>query len=129
MERIILFDGECTFCNQSVQFIINRDPQGLFKFASQQSDTGKSLLSKYRVPCEVDSIVLIEGTHFYLHSTASLRISKHLKGLWKMTFVFMVVPRPLRDWTYEVFSKNRYKWFGKQEACHLPSLEMRKRFL
>ncbi|GEN51883.1 thiol-disulfide oxidoreductase DCC family protein [Halobacillus faecis] len=129
MERIILFDGECNFCNQSVQFIIKRDPEGRFKFASQQSEVGESIMREYDVPNEVDSLVLIEGSKAYLQSTAALRICKGLKGFWKFGFVFILVPRQIRDWAYKIFSKNRYDWFGKQETCQLPSPEMKKRFL
>ncbi|MBX0358905.1 thiol-disulfide oxidoreductase DCC family protein [Halobacillus sp. Nhm2S1] len=129
MQRIILFDGECNFCNQSVQFIIKRDPKGRFKFASQQSGVGASFMREYDIPNEVDSLVLIEGSEAYLQSTAALRICKGLKGFWKFGFVFTLVPKQIRDWAYEILSKNRYDWFGKQEACQLPSPEMKKRFL
>ncbi|MGR9049161.1 thiol-disulfide oxidoreductase DCC family protein [Halobacillus faecis] len=129
MQRIILFDGECNFCNQSVQFIIKRDPEGRFKFASQQSEVGGSFMRQFDIPKEVDSLVLIEDSKAYLQSTAALRISKSLKGFWKFGFVFILVPKQIRDWAYMTLSNNRYKWFGKQEACQLPSPEIRKRFL
>ena len=129
MERIVLFDGECNFCNQSVQFIIKRDPKGRFKFASQQSEVGQSFMMKYQIPNGVDSIVLIEGSKSYLQSSAALRISKSLKGFWKVGFALIIVPNKIRDWAYNLIAKNRYKWFGKLEACQLPSPEIKKRFL
>lgn len=129
MKRIILFDGECNFCDSSVQFIIKRDPKRLFQFASLQSDIGKELLKKHHAPQTIDSFVLIENNHCYFKSSAALRVCKHLRGAWKLLYVLLVVPRPLRDFFYELVAKNRYKWFGKKESCMLPSVEERKRFL
>jgi predicted DCC family thiol-disulfide oxidoreductase YuxK len=129
MERIILFDGECNFCNQSVQFIIKRDPKGEFKFASQQSDIGKALLKKHSIRSDIDSIVLIEERSVYFQSTAALRISWRLTGLWKLAYIFVVIPKPLRNSLYNVIAKNRHKWFGVNDHCELPSPEIRKRFL
>lgn len=129
MERIILFDGECSFCDQSVQFIIKRDPKGLFKFASLQSDIGRDLLNKYNAPIDIDSFVLIEEDNCYFKSSAALRVCKNLKGAWKLPYLLLVVPKQLRDYFYGIIAKNGYKWFGKKESCMLPSLEDRKRFL
>jgi predicted DCC family thiol-disulfide oxidoreductase YuxK len=129
MERIILFDGECNFCDQSVQFIIKRDPKGHFKFASLQSDIGKELLNKHNTPEDIDSFVLIEDNNCYFKSSAALRVCKNLKGVWKIPYVLLVIPKPIRDFFYGLISKNRYKWFGKKESCMLPSPEERKRFL
>jgi predicted DCC family thiol-disulfide oxidoreductase YuxK len=129
MERIILFDGSCNFCDLSVEFIIKRDPKGVFKFASLQSDIGKELLYKHNVPEDIDSIVLIEGKKCYLKSLAALRISKKLKGFWKLSYVFIVVPNKIRDLLYDFIAKNRYKWFGKNGRCMIPSLDEKKRFL
>lgn len=129
MTNIILFDGECRFCDKSVQFIMKRDPHGHFKFASLQSEVGIELLSKYGIPTNVDSFVLIENNTYYVKSSAALRVCKKLKGAWKFLYVLLLVPVPLRDFFYQIIAKNRYKWFGKKESCLLPSPEERKRFL
>ncbi len=129
MQRIILFDGECNFCDQSVQFIIKRDPKGYFKFASLQSKIGKELLNKYNAPKDIDSFVLIEDNYCYFKSSAALRVCKNLRGAWKLLYVFLVLPKTFRDFFYEKIAKNRYKWFGKIESCRIPSPEERKRFL
>lgn len=128
MQKIILFDGDCSFCNQSVQFIINRDPLAKFKFASQKSDIGQQLLKKYHVPEDENSLILLEGNHFYSKSTAALKISKHLTLFWRLFYLFIFVPKPLRDTAYQIIANNRYKWREK-ESCILPSTETRKRFL
>ena len=130
MQRVILFDGECNFCDSSVQFIIKRDPYAHFQFASLQSEIGTEFTRKYSIPEDVDSLVFIEKNKAYTKSDAALRIAKKLDGLWHLLFLFILVPRPIRDGVYNYIAKNRYKWFGKKElACSLPSPDVRKRFL
>ncbi|KMY53369.1 thiol-disulfide oxidoreductase [Bacillus sp. FJAT-27231] len=129
MHPVVLFDGECNFCDSSVQFIIKNDPKGMFHFASLQSDTGQELLKKHHVPSDIDSMILIEGDKVYYKSAAALRICRHLKGAWKLLYAFIIVPRPIRNIAYDFIAKNRYKWFGKKESCMLPSLSVRARFI
>ncbi|REB07959.1 thiol-disulfide oxidoreductase DCC family protein [Sporosarcina sp. BI001-red] len=130
MKRTVLFDGECNFCDASVQFIIKRDPYEYFQFASLQSETGQQLSKDFGVPEYVDSLVLIEKGKAYTKSGAALRIAKKLDGLWHLTFLFIIVPSPIRNSVYDFFARNRYKWFGKkEEACMLPTTSERKRFL
>ena len=130
MSAIILFDGVCNFCNGSVNFIIDRDPEGYFKFAPLQSEIGEKLLAENKVDTNVtDSVVLIEDGKVYTHSTAALRIAGRLNGKWSWFRRFSVVPRFIRDGFYKLFAKYRYKMFGKQEACMLPTPEIRARFL
>lgn len=129
MEKLILFDGDCNFCDRSVQFIIARDPKGHFKFASLQSNISKNRLRNFDIPKDLDTMVLIEDNKCYIKSTAALRICKQLKGLWKLFYIFVIIPRPIRDVFYEFIAKNRYKWFGRKKSCELPSPEVRKRFL
>lgn len=129
MSKIVLFDGECNFCDHSVQFIIKRDPNAHYKFASLQSDIGQRLVESYQVPSNMDSLLLIDGDHCYHQSTAALHICKHLSGGWKFFYYLLIIPRPIRDKVYQWVAKNRYKWFGKKDQCMLPSPEIRKRFL
>ena len=131
MEKIVLFDGECNFCDASVQFIIKRDPNEIFKFASLQSAVGIKLLKEYKVPEEIDSLVLIvtDQRQYYIKSSAALTIAKNLSGLWNWMYIFKLVPVPIRDRVYEFIARNRIKWFGKKDHCRLPSPEIRKRFL
>ncbi|WP_203247841.1 thiol-disulfide oxidoreductase DCC family protein [Sporosarcina beigongshangi] len=130
MKRIVLFDGDCNFCDSSVQFIIKRDPAAHFLFTSLQSDKGVELVKQYNIPADVDSLVLIENGKAFTKSSAALRIAKKLDGLWHLFFLFILVPRKIRDGVYDYVAKNRYKWFGKKEdACMLPPPEIRKRFI
>ncbi|AWE08164.1 thiol-disulfide oxidoreductase [Lysinibacillus sp. 2017] len=129
MSPVILFDGECNLCDFSVQFILKRDPKGIFQFASLQSDAGIALLEKYNVPKNTESIVLIEDGQFFTESTAALKIARKLTGLWKWLSIAIFVPKPIRDVIYKWIAKNRYKWFGKKEQCMLPTAEQKNRFL
>lgn len=129
MRSVILFDGECSFCDRSVQFIMKRDPDLYFTFAAQQSDAGEKLRAAYNIPDYLDSLVFIDKGICYDRSSAALHIAKHLKGIWKVSFLFIVIPKPVRDFVYNQFSKRRYKWFGKKEHCILPSPTERERFL
>jgi predicted DCC family thiol-disulfide oxidoreductase YuxK len=129
VEKIILFDGICNFCNASVHFIIKRDPQAHFRFASLQSEAGKEMLAKYRIPKDINSLIFITGERYYTKSSAALRVCKHLKGFWKLFYIFILVPRPIRDRFYDFIARNRYKWFGKRESCMIPTPDIRKRFL
>ncbi|SHG55007.1 thiol-disulfide oxidoreductase DCC family protein [Ornithinibacillus halophilus] len=129
MDRIILFDGVCNFCNSSVQFIIKRDPKGLYKYASLQSDIGQELLKSHQIPNDLNSFIFIEDGNVYFKSTAALRVCWNLKGFWKFAYMFIVVPKPIRDVVYNIIAKNRYRWFGKREQCMIPSQDIRNRFL
>jgi predicted DCC family thiol-disulfide oxidoreductase YuxK len=127
---ILLFDGVCNLCNGSVQLIIRRDPGARFRFASLQSEAGQRYLDELRIDREsVDSVVLIEGDRWYKEGDAALRIARHLGGPWRALGIFRLVPRPLRDRLYRFVARHRYRWFGKREACWLPTPELRQRFL
>jgi predicted DCC family thiol-disulfide oxidoreductase YuxK len=130
MSAILLFDGVCNFCNGSVNFIIDRDQAAYFKFAPLQSEIGQKLLDEYKIDkINTDSVILIEDEKSYTHSTAALRVARKLDGFWKYFYVFIIVPRFIRDFFYKLFAKYRYSLFGKQEACMLPTAEIRARFL
>ena len=129
MDRIILFDGVCNLCNQSVQFIIKRDRNKNFKFASLQGGTGKRLIKQYQIDDRVDSIVLIENNKYYLKSSAAIRICMQLSGLWNLFAVFLIIPIFMRDFLYDVIAKKRYMWFGKLDSCMLLSPNLKDRFL
>ena len=130
MSAIILFDGVCNLCNSSVNFIIERDKAGYFKFAPLQSEVGEKLLAENGIDkIETDSVVLIEDGAVYTHSTAALRVARKLDGAWRWLYYLNFVPRVLRDAAYKLFAKYRYKLFGKKDECMLPSPEIRARFL
>lgn len=127
---ILLFDGVCNFCNSSINFILDRNSKKDILFSSLQSDTGQALLKKFNLPTEdFTSLVLVEGDKYYTKSTAALRVSEHLDGAWSKLSFLRIVPSFIRDFAYELVSKNRYKIFGKSDQCRLPTKETRERFL
>lgn len=129
MERIVLFDGVCNFCNGAVNFIIRHDDGKKFKFAPLQSEMGQALAVKYGIDENVDSIVLIENDQAFLHSTAALRIAKTLDGILSLGYLFIIIPAVMRDWAYKLFAKFRYRLFGKKDVCMIPTPDVRERFL
>ncbi|MEM6264593.1 MAG: DCC1-like thiol-disulfide oxidoreductase family protein [Bacteroidota bacterium] len=126
---VILFDGVCNFCDAAVKFVIDRDPNGHFQFASLQSEKGKDLLKKYRLPSDLSTIVLVENEHVYTRSSAVLRIAGELNFPWTIGRWLLIIPKPLRDWAYGIFARNRYTWFGQQDSCSIPDLSVRQRFI
>lgn len=128
MDKIILFDGECNFCNWNVQFIIKHDPKAKFKFASLQSDIGQQFVDQFQISKNENSLVLIENERFYLRSTAALKICRNLT-FWRIFYIFILLPKRMRDAIYHIIARNRYKWFGKRDACMIPSQEIQNRFL
>ena len=129
-QHIILFDGVCNLCNASVQFVIKRDKKRLFRYAALQGDTAQKLLANSNSPgLDLNSVVLVENGKVYDRSTAALRIARHLSGGWPLFYAFIIVPKFLRDGVYNFIAKNRYKWFGKQESCMIPTPELKSLFL
>ena len=127
---VVLFDGVCNFCNASVNFLLRRDRDGVFRFAALQSEAGRKLLADAGLQHHnLDSMVLIEDGEIAVKSTAAIKTARRLPGLWCMTGLLLAIPRSLRDWCYDAFAARRYRWFGKREVCMIPTAEMRSRFL
>lgn len=127
---LILFDGVCNLCNGAVQFIIKRDSKAKFRFASLQSAFGKSQLAKFKLdPDSLHTMVLIEEGQAFERSDAVLRIAKRLDGAWKIFSAFKIIPKFLRDAFYTLISSSRYRIFGKQDSCMIPSPELKYRFI
>jgi predicted DCC family thiol-disulfide oxidoreductase YuxK len=128
---ILLFDGLCNLCDATVQFVIDRDPAERIVFASLQSNVGRALAESYGVVTrsEPDSVVLIEDGAAYERSSAVLRVARHLTWPWKALVVLLAMPRFARDYAYRFVARRRYAWFGKSEACRVPTPALRRRFL
>ena len=128
--KIILFDGVCNLCNDSVKFVIKHDPKDVFWFTALQSDAGMKLATEHGIDTsKTDSILLIDQDKIYVKSTAALKIARHLSGGYPLLFGFMIVPNFIRNWVYDIIAKNRYKWFGKKDSCMIPTAELKNKFL
>lgn len=129
-KSIILFDGVCTLCNASIDFVMKRDRTNRFLVGALQEPISKKLLSDFQVdPAYLDSLVLVEKGKIYFRSTAALRIAKRLSGAWPLFYLFIVIPAFVRDPIYDWIGKNRYRWFGMKSTCRIPSAEERNKFL
>ncbi len=127
---IILFDGVCNLCSGFVKFVVPRDPEGKFRFASLQSDIGTALLAKHDLPTdELESIVLIEGDESYVKSSAVIRIATLLGGIYALLWPFQFLPRFVRDRVYDFVADHRYEWFGKKDQCMIPDGDVQSRFV
>lgn len=128
-KTIVLYDGECSFCNGAATWIIARDQHGKVSFAALQGPIGQALLHHYNIPRHIDSMICIDNDKAYLYSSGPLRVAKHLDGAWKLLYCLTIIPAFIRNPFYRFFAKNRFRWFGKQQACLLPTPSIRKRYL
>lgn len=130
IKPIILFDGKCNLCAWSVQFILKHDKKDQFLFVSQQSIAGKTLMNEHSISqLDGETVILLEKEKVTNSSTAALRILKRLNGLWPATFIFIIIPRFMRDALYSIISKNRTKWFGRRETCYIPTKPYKHKFI
>lgn len=126
----ILFDGVCNLCNGFVRFVIARDPSARFRFASLQSAAAAALLRDADVTASLpDSIVLVEDGRVHVRSAAALRILRRLRFPWPIAYACIVVPPFIRDRVYDFIAARRYRWFGRREACLVPTPDLERRFL
>ncbi|MEO7982628.1 MAG: thiol-disulfide oxidoreductase DCC family protein [Bacteroidota bacterium] len=127
---LILFDGVCNFCNYWVNFAIRHDRKKALRFSTIQGETAKKLLPAYHISTtSLSSVIFIDKGKIYTQSSAALRICRHLDGGWKLFYGFFILPKTLRDAVYNIIARNRYKWFGKQESCRVPTPALKERFL
>ena len=127
---VILFDGVCNLCNGAVRFVAERDPRGVFRFASLQSEAGQTLLRQHGLSTgDFDSVVLVDDAGVRTRSSAALAVAARLSAPWPALSAFRVLPRPLRDAVYDLVARYRYRVFGRTDQCMIPTPELRARFL
>lgn len=128
-KKIVLFDGVCNLCNGAVQFIIKRDTTQQFYFASLQSAYGQQQMTKHGFQQTMSTIILVDNEQALQKSDAILGIVKHLSAAWPLLYILKIVPRFLRDAAYDWVARNRYRFFGKKDACMIPTPELKARFI
>lgn len=129
-DHLLLFDGVCHLCDASVRFILRRDPMGKIKFAPIQSPLGRELYTQHGLdPAAPNAMLFLTPTGAFRASDAALEIARTLGGAWQLALLFKPLPRPLRDAAYYFIARNRYRWFGKDESCMMPTPELKERML
>lgn len=126
---IIFFDGVCGLCNRTVDFVIARDRNRRFRFAPLQGETAQRVLGM--TPQQpLNSMALFDRDGIHHRTDAVSRMLCGLGGVWSfLGWSLRLVPRPVRNWGYNVIARNRYRWFGRKESCRLPAPEERALFL
>jgi|688.fasta_scaffold258663_3 predicted DCC family thiol-disulfide oxidoreductase YuxK len=129
-ECVMLFDGVCHLCNGAVRFIMEQDPKGRIHFAPIQSDLGRRLYSQHGLNVDApETLLLVTQERAFRESDAVIEIGRRIGGLWKLVVCGQFIPRAIRDAAYRFVARNRYRWFGKREACLMPPPELRCRML
>ncbi|TSA50171.1 MAG: DUF393 domain-containing protein [Sphingobacteriales bacterium] len=127
---IIIYDGVCHLCNSGVNFILKRDRKKTFRFTPFQSLFAKNLLKENGESEHVgDTFILIHEGKIFNRADAALKITMLLGGKWKLFYPLYLVPKFIRNGIYNIIARNRYKWFGKEESCMMPSPEISERFI
>lgn len=132
---VLLFDGVCRFCNGAVRFILAHDRAGTMRFATLQGEFAREVLARHPRLRGLDSIVLVESgatpddERIVVQLDATLDIAEYLGGVWRAARILRALPRPVRDWSYGLFARVRYRLFGRYDSCPLPDAAVRERFL
>lgn len=130
-KQLILFDGVCNLCNSSVVYVIKHDKNDIFRFAPLQSKIGKAIIDKFQIDTSKTDSILLYSEEFGLKikSSAAISIASKLGFPRNVMSIFKVLPKFVRDWFYDFIAKNRYKWYGKKEACMIPTPELKNKFI
>ncbi len=128
-DDVILFDGVCIFCSRWVRFIAARDAAKRFRFTPIQSDYGARLAKAFGIdPDDPDTNAVVHGGEVFMKSDAALTVLSQLPG-WSWVRLLFALPRPLRNAVYNLVARNRYRIFGKYDACFLPDAGLRARVI
>jgi len=132
---LVLYDGVCGLCNRLVQFILRHDRAGRFRFAALQGDLAAALLRPHgRDPRDLDTVCVVRdhggpGEQVLTKARAIIHVAGHLGWPWKLARLARVLPGALLDFGYDQIARRRYRWFGRYDACPLPTPATSARFL
>lgn len=131
-QPILLFDGECGFCNRAVLFVLKQERKNSRKklhFAPLESAQGRMLRNYFEIDGKTDSMILIRQHSAYIKSCAALRLTMYMRGLWPLMMMFVIVPPFVRNLVYDFVARRRKNFFGRTESCALLKHEEAERFL
>lgn len=132
---VLFYDGLCALCNRAVRLVLRHDRRGRIRFAPLQGEAGRELRERHPGLEDVDSLVWVEDLgdeereRPVVRSEAVLRAAEHMDGGWRALTLLRLVPRRIRDWTYDVCARHRHRLFGRYDECPVPDAEVRSRFL
>lgn len=126
---VVLFDGECGLCSRSVQFVARHDASASIRFAPLKSNIGVRLRERVGADPGLGSVIVIDHGKAFLKSDATIRIAARLRFPWNLLRLLAMVPRPLRDWAYDVVAEHRLRWFGRADVCRRPPPSLRDRLM
>lgn len=126
---VVFYDGECGLCDRSVQALIRLDKRRVLRYATLQGETAARLLGPPEGQEAGWSVKLLENGRLHDRSTAAIRAGMAAGGAARVFGLFLVVPRFVRDGVYRWVARHRKRWFGGAEACLLPTMALRQRFL
>ena len=130
MTDVVIFDGVCNLCAHSVKFILAHESEPKLRFVPLQSAAGARMMREYGFsPDDVKTFVLVSDGKPHVKSDAAIHVAAYLRGVWRLLGAIRAVPRPVRDWGYDVVARNRYRWFGRTESCMVPTPDIRARFI
>jgi predicted DCC family thiol-disulfide oxidoreductase YuxK len=128
-DRLILFDGVCVLCSGWVDFVIARDPAQRYRFVAIQSELGRALAIRFGVdPDDPQTNAVIHDAQAWFKGDSALQVWRDMPG-WRWTRVWWLLPRPVRNVVYDLIARNRYRLFGRHDACLVPTPDIRSRFL
>jgi predicted DCC family thiol-disulfide oxidoreductase YuxK len=126
---IFLYDGACVLCSRSVKFVLRHERDAAIRFVAIQSDDGKTLAAAVGVdPDCPDTFLFVEDGKAFRKSDGVIALFAHLRSPWSLAWVLRICPQPARDWLYDRVARNRYRLFGRRDACMAPMPELRERF-
>ena len=126
---ILLYDGHCVLCNYAVKKVLKWDKKDQIRLAALQSDIGQKLLSKFQVPKDLDSIILIKDSQAYFRSQAFEKLLTMIRPWHWMRWKLKFLPVKLADFFYNIVANYRYKWFGSYDVCPMLPPEFRHKIL
>jgi predicted DCC family thiol-disulfide oxidoreductase YuxK len=128
-DGLILFDGVCVLCSGMVRFVLPRDKAGRFRFIAIQSPAGRALAERFGIDAaNPETVAVTRGGQVLFKSDCAIAIGCGLPR-WGWAAALRLVPRGLRDFLYDRIARNRYRLFGKRDACLVPTPEIRSRFI
>jgi predicted DCC family thiol-disulfide oxidoreductase YuxK len=126
---VLVFDGVCNICSFGVRIVLRHDRDGAFDFAFAQGPVGGALKRRHGIGESLDTVAVVAGDAVFVKSDAALYVLARLPAPWRWLRVLRALPRPLRDRLYDIVARNRYRWFGRRDACLPPPPGAASRFL